>query len=95
MSKKKKKKRNSNSYVMDKDPLKLQQTSSAKRLDTLPRNLLLSDLVLMAASQMMLDNGMISQTVADIVGIIGVIMLITALFLLFGPKNRTGGGTTL
>ena len=95
MSKKKHKKRNSNSYVMDKDPLKLQQTSSAKRLDTLPRNLLLSDLVLMAASQMMLDNGMISQTVADIVGIIGVIMLITALFLLFGPKNRTGGGTTL
>ena len=91
MSQKKHKKRNSSSYYGGKDPMKLQQTSSSKKLDALPRNLLLGDLVILAASQMMLEQGMISNTLADIVGVIGVIMLITALILLFGPQNRAGG----
>lgn len=91
MSQKKHKKRNSSSNYTSKDPMKLQQTSSSKKLDPLPRNLLLTDLVLLAASQMMLDKGMISNTMADIIGLVGLVMLITALILLFGPKNRAGG----
>lgn len=91
MSQKKRKKHNVSSNSLSKDPMKLQQTSRTKRMDTLPRNLLLSDLVILAASQMMLDNGMISNAMADFVGVVGIIMLIAALILLFGPKNRAGG----
>ncbi len=91
MSQKKHKKHNSTPNALNKDPMKLQQTSRTKRMDTLPRNLLLSDLVILAASQMMLDKGMISNGMADFVGVVGVIMLIAALYLLFGPKNRAGG----
>lgn len=91
MSKRKHNKHSSSPRSLDKDPMKLQQTSSSKRMDTLPRNILLSDLVILAASQMMLDKGMISSAMADFVGVVGVIMLIVALFLLFGPQNRAGG----
>ncbi len=91
MSQKKRKKHNMSSQSLGKDPMKLQQTSRTKRMPTLPRNLLLSDLVLLAASQMMLDAGMISNAMADFVGVVGIIMLIAALYLLFGPKNRAGG----
>lgn len=91
MSQKKRKKRNSSSAVLSKDPRKLQETAKSKRMDTLPRNLLLSDLVLLAASQMMLEREMISNTMADIVGVVGLLMLVTALFLLFGPKKGSAG----
>lgn len=91
MSQKKRKKRNSSSTVLSKDPRKLQETAKSKRMDTLPRNLLLSDLVLLAASQMMLDREMISNTMADIVGVVGLLMLVAALFLLFGPKKGSAG----
>lgn len=95
MSQKKHKKRNPNSTPLGKDPRKLQQTAKTKRMDTLPRNLLLSDLVILAASQMMLERDMISNTLADVVGVIGVLMLLAALFLLFGPKNKRPGGRKL
>ena len=95
MSQKKHKKRNSSANPASKDPRKLQQTSSSKRMDPLARNLLCIDLVLLAASQMMLDNGMISNTIADLAGVAGVIMLIAALVLQFGPRNRTPGGPKL
>lgn len=91
MSQKKRKKHTVPSNSPSKDPMKLQQTSRSKRMDTLPRNILLSDLVILAASQMMLDKGMISNAMADFVGVVGVIMLIAALILLFGPQNRAGG----
>lgn len=90
MSQKKRKKR-STPVNVGKDPMKLQQTSKHKKADPLTRNLLLSDLVILAASQMMLDKGMISQGMADFSGVVGVILLIIALYLLFGPQKRING----
>ena len=89
MSQKKHKKRNSN--YGGKDPLKLQQTSKNKKADPLTRNILLSDLVMLAASMMLQEQGMIGETMATVVTVVGVIMLIVALYLLFGPQKRING----
>ena len=89
MSQKKRKKRNSN--YAGKDPMKLQQTSNNKKMDPLTRNILLSDLVILAASMMLQEHGLISETMASIVCVVGIIMLIVALYLLFGPQRRIDG----
>lgn len=90
MSQKKRKKHSTPTNV-GKDPMKLQQTSKHKKADPLTRNLLLCDLVILAASQMMLDQDMISQGMADFCGVVGIILLIIALYLLFGPQKRING----
>lgn len=94
MSQKKRKKRNSNYSGYSgsrKDPMKLQQTSNNKKMDPLTRNILLSDLVILAASMMLQEHGLISETMASIVCVVGIIMLIVALYLLFGPQRRIDG----
>ncbi len=90
MSQKKHKKRNSNYNGSRKDPMKLQSAKN-KKMDPLTRNILLSDLIILAASMMLQENGMISDTMAGIVCVVGVIMLIVALYLLFGPPRRIDG----
>lgn len=89
MSQKKRKKQNSN--YTGKDPMKLQQTSKNKKADPLTRNILLSDLVILAASLMLQEQGLIGEGMATFVTIIGIIMLIVALYLLFGPQKRING----
>lgn len=92
MSQKKHKKRNSGAAYTGKDPMKLQQTSKNKKADPLTRNILLSDLVILAASMVLQEHGMIGEKMATVVAIVGVIMLIVALYLLFGPQKRIDGG---
>lgn len=89
MSQKKRKKQNSN--YTGKDPMKLQQTSKNKKADPLTRNILISDLVILAASMVLQENGMIGEGMATAVAIVGVILLIVALYLLFGPQKRING----
>ena len=89
MSQKKRKKQHS-SYT-GKDPMKLQQTSKNKKADPLTRNILISDLVILAASMGLQENGMIGEGMATAVAIVGVILLIVALYLLFGPQKRIDG----
>ena len=89
MSQKKHKKRNSN--YGGKDPMKLQQTSKSKKADPLTRNILISDLVMLAASVMLQEQGLIDEGMATFVTVIGVVMLIVALYLLFGPQKRING----
>ncbi len=89
MSQKKHKKRNSN--YGGKDPMKLQQTSKNKKADPLTRNILISDLVMLAASVMLQEQGLIGEGMATVVTVIGIIMLIVALYLLFGPQKRING----
>ena len=89
MSQKKRKKQNSN--YGGKDPMKLQQTSKTKKMDPLTRNILFSDLVILAASMMLQEYGMISEGMATVVAIVGVILLVVALYLLFGPQKRING----
>ena len=89
MSQKKHKKRNSN--YGGKDPMKLQQTSKNKKADPLTRNILISDLVMLAASVMLQEQGLIGEGMATVVTVVGIIMLIVALYLLFGPQKRING----
>ena len=89
MSQKKRKKQNSN--YTGKDPMKLQQASKNKKADPLTRNILISDLVILAASMVLQENGMIGEGMATAVAIVGVIVLIVALYLLFGPQKRING----
>lgn len=89
MSQKKRKKQNSN--YTGKDPMKLQQTSKNKKADPLTRNILISDLVILAASLLLQEQGLIGEGMATFVTIIGIIMLIVALYLLFGPQKRING----
>ena len=90
MSQKKRKKHTSSPTVQtSKNPQRLQQTSKTKKMNPLARNLLLIDLICLCASQWLLQREMIPDPVASLVAILGIIMLIVALYLEFG-SNRPG-----
>ena len=90
MAQKKKKSHASGSYSGGKNPNKLQQTSHSKKMDPMPRNLLCIDLIMLAASEWMVQEEMLSNSAANMIGILGVILLLAALYLQFGPKKRSG-----
>ena len=90
MAQKKKKSHASGSYSGGKNPNKLQQTSHSKKMDPVPRNLLCIDLIMLAASEWMAREDMLSNSAANMIGILGVILLLIALYLQFGPKKRKG-----
>lgn len=87
MSQKKNKKRSMQPQQVGKNPNKLQQTSKNKKMNVLARNLLMIDLVTLGASQMMVEKQMISETMANFIAFLGLIMLVVALYLEFGPKS--------
>lgn len=87
MSQKKHKKRNAQPRQVGNNPNKLQQTSKSKKMNVLARNLLLIDLIVLGASQMMVENQMISETMANFISLLGLVMLAVALYLEFGPKS--------
>ena len=87
MSQKRQKKRNNQPLQTGKNPNKLQQTSKSKKMNPLARNLLLIDLVTLGASQLMVEHEMISEAMANFVAGLGIVMLIVALYLEFGPKK--------
>ena len=94
MSKKKYKKRHSNSTMAAKrqavqEELADQKDRERKRMDPTARALLLSDLVFLALISLLANNGLISDMVSGMSTMVGVIVLLAALWLLFGPK---GGG---
>ena len=71
-----------------KDPKKLQHSGEAKQFDPLAHNILCVDMVLLAAAQWMYNEEMISETVSGIATVVGLILLIVALYLQFGPKDN-------
>lgn len=87
MSKKRQKKRNRKSSYAAQNPNQLQQTSQTKKMNPLARNLLLLDLVIMGASLMMQENGLITETVGNAIGIMGMVMMVVAIYLEFGPNS--------
>lgn len=97
MSKGKHKKRHSSSRASRRDdqlleslPLHVEEKAK-KRMKPLARNLLLGDLVLMAVCQLVMDKGPAWKTFSDVGCIVGILLLLAALYLQFVKKPATGG----
>lgn len=61
-----------------------------KRMNRTARNLLLLSLVLMAAVNLLVNMDVMGQAVANILSLVGIILLILALWFQF--RDPTGGG---
>ena len=60
-----------------------------KRLKPLARNILLSDLVLLAATMMLENTGVINEVVSSILTLVGVGLLMAALYIQFAGGGRS------
>ena len=95
MSKKKHKKRHSQD-VMDakrranQEKLADERARSRNRMNPVARTLLLSNLVFLAAAQLLYSNGIISEVVSSGCTILGIILLLAALWFQFGKKKDDG-----
>ena len=96
MSRKKYKKRHSQSTINAKRQVaqaKLadEKDRARKRMDPTARNLLLGDLVFLALCQMLSSSGAITDAVTSICTIVGVVIMLIALWFQFG-KRKDGDG---
>ena len=98
MSQKRGKKRHSQAVYDARNRQKQEQLAndrvrySGKRLNPTARNLLLGDLVLLAVVGLLLNNRLISDLTANLLSLLGIVLMIVALWFQFGKKNREGGG---
>ena len=95
MSRKKYKKRHSQSTMNAKRQaaqakLADEKDRARKRMDPTARNLLLGDVVFLAACQLLYNNGVISDAISSACSIFGLILMFIALWFQFG-KKRDGG----
>lgn len=86
----KKKKSRSSGYSGGKDPNKLQETAKTKKMNPRARNLLCIDLVMLAASEWMVKESMMSEAGANMIAGFGLILLLVALYLQFGGRKGKG-----
>ena len=98
MSQKKHKKRHSQSTInatrqANQAKLADEKDRMQKRMDPTARNLLLGDLVFLAICQLLYSNGMISETLSALSSIIGLILLVIALWFQFGNKRGGNSGS--
>ena len=96
MSQKKRKKRHSQAVYDAKNRQKQEQLASdqeryGKRMNPTARNLLLGNLVFLAAVSLLYSNNMISATLSGLCSLLGFILLLAALWFQFGKKNRNDG----
>ena len=96
MSQKKHKKRHSQSTMNAKRQaaetrLADEKARSRSRMDPTARNLLLGDLVFLAAVGFLEQKGMISDVLDVLSALVGVVLLLLALWFQFGRKK--GGGS--
>lgn len=98
MSQKKHKKRHSQA-VMDakrqanQAKLADEKDRARKRMNPVTRNLLFGDLVFLAACQMLYSQGMISDFVSGLCTLVGLGMLLLALYFQFVKKRDGGPGS--
>ena len=95
MSQKKRKKRHSQAVYDAKNRQRQEQLANdraryGKRLDPAARNLLLVNLVFLAVVSLMTNQGMLTPLVSGTCTIIGIILLLAALWLQFGKKRTDG-----
>lgn len=72
---------------MEQEKLAGEKDRAKKRMNPAARALLYGDLVFLAAASILDANHLISESVSGVLTIIGVILLIAALWLQFGPKK--------
>ena len=70
-----------------KTPGKLQAGGEAKKFNPLARNILYTDLIILAGAQFAYSNGWIGDAVSGFATIMGIILLIMGLYIQFGPKK--------
>lgn len=69
-----------------------EQKQYSKRFKPAARNLLLMDLVLLACTQLLYSNQIISQTASGACTLLGLILLFLALWIQFSnPSSRSSG----
>lgn len=95
MSQKKNKKRHSQSTIEAKrqaaqSQLADEKDRARKRMNPVARTLLFSNLAFLALSQLLYNQGIISPQVNNACALIGVILLIVALWFQFGKKDQDG-----
>ncbi len=99
MARKKKKRQHSRTVElkrqMEQEKLAEERDRAKKRMNPVARTLLLIDLVFLAVVALLDINEMISDVISGACTLIGVAMLLIALWLQFGPKRRGSGGPKL
>lgn len=83
---------------MEQEKLADEKARAQKRLDPTARVLLYTDLVFLAAASLLYANHLISDFISGLCTLIGVILLLTALWFQFGRKkggDRFGKGPRL
>lgn len=99
MAKKTKKRQHSRTVElkrkMEQEKLADEKDRAKKRMDPAARALLLIDLIFLAAVSLLEVNEILSDAVSGACTIIGVVILLIALWLQFGPKGRGSGGPKL
>jgi hypothetical protein len=99
MARKKKKRQHSRTVElkrqMEQEKLAEERDRAKKRMNPVARTLLLIDLVFLAVVSLLDINEMISDVISGACTLIGVAMLLIALWLQFGPKRRGSGGPKL
>ena len=90
MSQKKKRSHASGGYSGGKDPNKLQQTAKNKKMDVRARNLLCIDLVMLAASEWMVQKNRMPEAGANMIALFGIVLLLAALYIQFGNGKGKG-----
>ena len=99
MARKKKKRQHSRTVElkrqMEQEMLAEERDRAKKRMNPVARTLLLIDLVFLAVVSLLDINEMISDVISGACTLVGVAMLLIALWLQFGPKRRGSGGPKL
>ena len=99
MARKKKKRQHSRTVElkrqMEQEKLAEERDRAKKRMNPVARTLLLIDLVFLAVVSLLDINEMISDVISGACTLIGVAMLLIALWLQFGPKRMGSGGPKL
>jgi hypothetical protein len=60
-------------------------------MDPVARAILLGDLILLAACQLLYNSGMISEPLANAIVVLGLVLLCISLWIQFGGKNQSSG----
>ena len=96
MSRKKSQKRHQNSSASTKqraaqEELADRKDRARKRMDPTARTLLFGNLIFLAICQILYSQGMISDFFSGMATLLGIVLLILALYFQFGRKRKDGG----
>lgn len=94
MSKKKKRHPNSSTAAKNRaaeEALADKKDRDRKRMDPVGRTLLLGDLVFLAICQVLDNKGLLSQTMSNLTTGLSVVVLLLALYFVFGKKKGSEG----